>query len=112
MLSRVSVGGGVMSVCETQPMRLLASIRLSRDTDTTNAPATQRADIQEWADAKGHVIVAWVEDLDASGGIPIREREGIGPWLDDEHLPLWDGLIGKDLDRLFRSTLDFLLWVR
>jgi site-specific DNA recombinase len=101
-----------MSVCETQPMRLLASIRLSRDTDTTNAPATQRADIQEWADEHGHIIVAWAEDIDVSGDIPIRERSGVGPWLDEDHLPLWDGLIGKELDRLFRSTLDFLLWVR
>jgi hypothetical protein len=31
---------------------LLAYIRLSRETDVTNSPATQRLDIQEWADAQ------------------------------------------------------------
>src|SRR5215813_6319291 len=94
-------------------MRLVASIRLSRDTDTTNAPETQREDIQAWVDAHPpNMIVVWTEDIDVKGGVPIRDRPDVGQWLDDEHLPLWDGLIGKDLDRLFRSTLDYLLWIQ
>jgi site-specific DNA recombinase len=93
--------------------RLIASVRLSRDTDVTNSPATQRADIEDWVDDHpGNAVVAWTEDLDTSGAMPIRERPGIGPWLDDAKLGDWDGIIGYRLDRLFRSQLDYLLWVR
>jgi DNA invertase Pin-like site-specific DNA recombinase len=93
--------------------RLIANIRLSRDTDTTNAPATQRADITDWvAEHPGNRIDYWTEDLDVSGGIPIAERPGIGPFLAEDRLDEWDGIIGKALDRLFRDQLDYLLWVR
>ncbi len=93
--------------------RLIASVRLSRDTDVTNSPATQRADIEDWiADHPGNVVVAWTEDLDTSGAMPIRARPGIGPYLAASKLSEWDGIIGYRLDRLFRSQLDFLLWVR
>jgi DNA invertase Pin-like site-specific DNA recombinase len=44
--------------------------------------------------------------------MPIRERPGIGPYLAEDRLGDWDGIIGWRLDRLFRSQLDFLLWVR
>jgi site-specific DNA recombinase len=93
--------------------RLIASIRLSRDTDTTNAPATQRADITDWvAEHPGSRIDYWTEDLDVSGGIPMAERPGIGPFLAEDRLDDWDGIIGWRLDRLFRDQLDYLLWVR
>jgi hypothetical protein len=37
---------------------LLAYIRLSRDTDATNSPATQRADIADWtAEHPKHEVV-------------------------------------------------------
>ena len=63
-------------------MDLLAYIRLSRETDVTSSPATQRADIQDFADERGHNIIGWAEDLDVSGKIPIMERDGVGPWFD------------------------------
>jgi len=47
-----------------------------------------------------------------SGGIPIADRPGIGPFLQEDRLDDWDGIIGCRLDRLFRDQLDFLLWVR
>lgn len=93
-------------------LRLIANIRLSHDTETTNAPEVQRADIQDYAEEFGHRVVAWTEDMDVSGAIPIRNREGIGPWLAEDRLDEWDGLIGARLDRLFRDQLDFLLWCR
>jgi len=93
--------------------RLYASVRLSHDTDTTNAPRTQKKDIEAWVrDHPGNVIVGWVEDIDVSGGDPIRGREGIGALFEPELFDEWDGLIGSRTDRLFRDQLDYLLWVR
>jgi DNA invertase Pin-like site-specific DNA recombinase len=93
--------------------RLVASIRLSRETDTTNAPKTQRKDITAWvAEHPGNRIDYWTEDLDVSRGIPIAERPGIGPYLQPDRLDDWDGIIGWKLDRLFGDQLDYLLWVR
>jgi site-specific DNA recombinase len=93
--------------------RLVASIRLSRDTDATNSPGTQRADIEDWvAEHPGNRVDYWTEDLDVSGGMPMADRPGIGPFLSPDRLDQWDGIIGYRMDRLFRSQLDFLLWVR
>jgi site-specific DNA recombinase len=94
--------------------RILPSIRLSRDTDVTNSPATQQADLQEFFDEAPapHVLLPWVYDLDVSGGIPIRDRQGIGPYLSGEALDGWDALAGKELDRLFRDMEDFVTFAR
>jgi site-specific DNA recombinase len=88
-------------------MWLLAYIRLSRDTDVSNSPATQRADIQDWADDHGHQIIAWASDLDVSGGVWITHREGIGPWFGPDQIVQWDAVCGKEVDRLFRDARDF-----
>jgi len=93
--------------------RLIASIRLSKDKDTTNSPATQHADIEEWvAEHPGNRIDYWTEDMDVSGDTPMADRPGIGPFLAEDRLGDWDGIIGYRMDRLFRNQLDFLLWVR
>jgi DNA invertase Pin-like site-specific DNA recombinase len=92
--------------------RLLAIIRLSKGTDTTNSPSGQRDDISDYTQESGDIIVKWIKEIDISGGMPMRERPGVGPWLEDDRLGEWDGIIGARLDRLFRSQLDFLLWVR
>ncbi|MGH3171412.1 MAG: hypothetical protein ACRDN0_36825, partial [Trebonia sp.] len=65
-------------------MRLLAPRRLSRKTDESVSIETQTIGIDDWARANGHVIVKATEDLDVSGGVPIRERPEIGPWLTPE----------------------------
>jgi site-specific DNA recombinase len=93
--------------------RLIASVRLSKDKDTTNSPATQHADIEEWvAEHPGNRIDFWTQDLDVSGDMPMADRPGIGPLLAEDRLGDWDGIIGYRMDRLFRNQLDFLLWVR
>ena len=89
-------------------MRLPAPVRLSRRTDVTTSTETQRISLESWAEAHGHVIVAQTEDPDVSGGRPIRERPRIGPWLTEDKLGDWDGIIGRKLDRLFRNHWDFV----
>lgn len=54
----------------------------------------------------GHTIVALTEDLDVSGGKPIRKRPGVGPWFG--RLDEWDGLLGYSIDRMFRDHYDFV----
>ena len=53
---------------------------------------------------------AWAEaeDLDVSGGKPIRERPKVGKLLSLEFLDEWDLLILYKLDRGFRNHLDFV----
>jgi site-specific DNA recombinase len=93
-------------------LRVLLSIRLSNDTAATNSPATQRAPSRTGRPGHGHRIVAWAEDLDVSGAVPIRERSGIGQWLDGERLGHWDTICGHELDRLFRDMRDFVTFAR
>jgi DNA invertase Pin-like site-specific DNA recombinase len=92
-------------------MRLLAPRRLSRKTDESVSIETQTIGIDDWAGANGHVIVKATEDLDVSGGVPIRERPDIGPWLTPEHLDDWDGLVLYKIDRGFRNHYDFVTFV-
>jgi DNA invertase Pin-like site-specific DNA recombinase len=47
-------------------------------------------------------------DLDVSGAVSPFDRPGLGPWLRDDRLALWDGIIVAKLDRLTRSLLDFV----
>jgi DNA invertase Pin-like site-specific DNA recombinase len=94
-------------------MRILAPIRLSRDTDTTNSPAMQRASITDYAAEHGHEVI-WtdVEDIGVSGAVPIRERPGIGPWLAPGRLGQWDAICGHEMDRISRDLLDYLLFAQ
>ncbi len=93
-------------------MKLLASLRLSNDTDETNSPETQKGTITEYADDNEHTVVHWAEDLDVSGAVPIRQREGIGPYLAEARLGEWDAIAGHELDRLFRDMRDFVNFAR
>lgn len=92
-------------------MRLLAPRRLSRKAEESVSIETQTIEIDTWAEANGHVIVKATEDLDVSGGVPIRERPDIGPWLTPEHLNDWDGLAVSKIDRGFRNHYDFVTFV-
>jgi len=62
-------------------MRLIAAVRLSRLSDSTTSVDTQAENLEEYARRHGHTIVVLTEDLDVSGGKPIRERPGVGPWF-------------------------------
>ena len=87
-------------------MRLLAAVRLSRLSESTTSVDTQAENLEEYARRHGHTIVALTEDLDVSGGKPIRERPGVGPWF--KRLDEWDGLLGYSIDRMFRNHYDFV----
>ena len=67
-------------------MRLLAPARISRRTDESTSVDTQLEAVDRYARAFGHELIPIVPDLSVSGARPIREREGIGPWLTEERL--------------------------
>lgn len=95
---------------ENNQLRAIIAKRISRFTDVTTHLETEDESIEAYVRCKDILVVAETEDLDVSGGKPIRERPGIGPWLTPEHLDEWDILIFYKLDRGFRNHLDFLLF--
>jgi site-specific DNA recombinase len=67
--------------------------------------------IETFARLKDHEVVTITEadyDLDVSGSVSPFERPGLGPWLKDDRLPLWDAICVAKLDRLTRSLFDFV----
>lgn len=97
-------------VVENKQLRAIIAKRLSRLTEVTTHLETEAESIEEYVRRKNILVVAETEDLDVSGGKPIKERPGIGPWLTPDHLDEWDILIFYKLDRGFRNHLDFLLF--
>jgi site-specific DNA recombinase len=91
-------------------LRGIVAKRLSHLTDVTTHLDTESKSIEEYCQRKNILVVAETEDLDVSGGKPIKERPGIGPWLTPDRLDEWDVLIFYKLDRGFRNHLDFLLF--
>ena len=91
-------------------LRGIVAKRLSHLTGVTTHLDTESESIEEYCCRNNIVVVAETEDLDVSGGKPIKERPGIGPWLTLDHLDEWDVLIFYKLDRGFRNHLDFLLF--
>lgn len=95
---------------EGKQLRGIVAKRLSNLTEVTTHLETEAESIEEYCRRKNIVVVAETEDLDVSGGKPIKDRPGIGPWLTTDHLDEWDVLIFYKLDRGFRNHLDFLLF--
>lgn len=89
-------------------MRVLANVRLSHETDETTSPARQRAGLTSWADALGHEIVGWAEDLDVSGDLPPWKRPSLGLWLNDNPPVEFDIIASTKIDRMSRSLGDFV----
>jgi site-specific DNA recombinase len=102
--------------------RVLGQIRLSKDREESTSPKRQREAIQRWADAHGHEVIGWAEDLDVSGAVAPWQRDDLGQWLprtlgheatDDEHRIAWDKsragewdiVCSWKLDRLSRKVL-------
>ena len=54
--------------------RVLAAIRLSKDSDESTSVEGQRETLEKWAAPNGYVIVAEAIDVDVSGGTPSLER--------------------------------------
>ena len=92
---------------EPAPLRAIVAKRLSRLTDATTHLTTESETIEDYCRRKNIVVVAETEDLDVSGGKPIKERPKVGPWLTLDHLHEWDLLVLYKLDRGFRNHLDF-----
>ena len=90
--------------------RFLAPRRISRKTDESTSVDTQLDAVSRYAQAYDLQLIPVVPDLDVSGARPIRERPGVGPWLAEERLGEWDGIITYRLDRLFRSQADYVLF--
>ncbi|MEV0360289.1 recombinase family protein [Nocardia sp. NPDC050697] len=85
-------------------LRVLGRLRLSRSTEESTSIERQREIIQQWADANGHTLVGWAEDIDVSGSIDPFEAPKLGPWLNERH-PEWDVLAAWKLDRLGRNAI-------
>jgi DNA invertase Pin-like site-specific DNA recombinase len=67
-------------------------------------PETQRQDIERWAAANGHQVVAWYEDLGVSGRSPLAERPGLMEAVEAIlPPPAASGLVVARLDRLART---------
>jgi site-specific DNA recombinase len=93
---------------EKKQLRAIVAKRLSRMTDSTTHLVTETETIDEYVKRKNIQVWAEAEDLDVSGGQPIRERPKIGKLLSLEFLDEWDLLILYKLDRGFRNHLDFI----
>ena len=92
---------------QARPLRAIVAKRLSRLTEATTHLVTEAESIEAFCKRKNFVIVAAAEDLDVSGGKPIRDRP-VGAWLTEDHLDEWDVLVIYKLDRGFRNHLDFV----
>ncbi len=90
-------------------MRVLGAIRQSKTRERAVSPAAQRAAITRWAEANGHEVVRFTEDLSQSGKLSAFKRPELGPWLTDpDQVVAWDILVTTKIDRACRNTRDFL----
>jgi site-specific DNA recombinase len=95
-------------MAEKKRLRAIVAKRLSHMTDATTHLVTETETIAEFVKRKDIEVWAEAEDLDVSGGKPIRTRPKIGKLLSLEFLDEWDVLILYKLDRGFRNHLDFV----
>jgi site-specific DNA recombinase len=84
-------------------MRVLGRLRLSRSTEESTSIERQREIVQQWADANGHSVVGWAEDIDVSGAVDPFDTPQLGPWL-GHRVTEWDILCAWKLDRLGSET--------
>jgi DNA invertase Pin-like site-specific DNA recombinase len=90
-------------------MRVLGAIRQSKTRERAVSPAAQRAAITRWAEANGHQVVKFTEDLSQSGKLSAFKRPELGPWLTDpDKVVAWDILVTTKIDRACRNAKDFL----
>lgn len=102
--------------CSIPSMRVVARLRLSRDTDTSTSIERQREVTAKWADMHGHTIVGEAVDLDVSRAVRPIEMPGLRPWLTDpELIDSYDGIVVWRLDRLGAGSIalnEVLAWCR
>lgn len=59
-------------------MKLIGYVRVSSEEQAKKfGPSLQRADIERWAEAGGHTVVAWESDDGVPGTAPLDQREGL-----------------------------------
>jgi site-specific DNA recombinase len=87
--------------------RVLAVVRLSRESEDSTSVERQTQRITEWAKFKGWDIVGWAVD-DGVSAIKVSpwDRPQLGPWLAKAHE--YDGIVCWKIDRLSRRTKDFI----
>jgi site-specific DNA recombinase len=76
-------------------MKLLPCVPLSVLDDASTSPQRQIDKIQAYARLGDHELVPITEadyDLDVSGSVNPFERPGLGPWLRDDRLEMWDAI--------------------
>ena len=91
-------------------MRVVGYVRVSRVAGRAGesfiSPAQQRQQVEAYAAANGHEVVAWFEDLDQSGSKASRPE--FDRALEAVETKQADGLIVAKLDRFMRSLVDAL----
>lgn len=86
-------------------MRILRSARLSRLRDDSHGIDDQDQQVEQWATAYGHDIVADAIDTDISGDTDPFTRPELGPWLTEPiKIAKYDAIAARHLDRLGRSS--------
>src|SRR5260221_11083282 len=94
-------------------MRLLQAARLSRMTDSTTSIDKQDQDATRYAGAYDHEVIATAADTDVSGDVSPWDRPELGPWLSEpEKISQYDGIVAAHVDRLSRSTIDFMKLIK
>jgi site-specific DNA recombinase len=96
--------------------RVLGAVRQSRTKTKVKgqkadpmSAASQRRQINTWADDNDAEIIKIAEDLSTSGGTSCFRRKELGPYLTDpEHIKTWDILVITKLDRACRNLADYL----
>jgi site-specific DNA recombinase len=90
-----------------EAMRVLAYNRVARETAAgSTSEASQRQQIEAWAESNGHTVTAWTSDHASGTGFGVRPPGAAKHFL----TPLeyeWDVLAVAELTRLSRSVGDF-----
>jgi DNA invertase Pin-like site-specific DNA recombinase len=92
------------TTCYFPSVRVLGRLRLSRSTEESTSIERQREIVHQWAEANGHSVVGWAEDIDVSGAVDPFDTPQLGPWLSNR-VPEWDVLCAWKLDRLGRNAI-------
>jgi site-specific DNA recombinase len=90
-------------------MRLIQAARITRLKDSSTSIEKQDDDMARWAAGNDHEIIDTAKDSGVSGAVPPWNRPELGPWLTDpDKISRYDGILASHLDRLGRSTNDFM----
>ena len=85
--------------------RFIGRLRISRSKEESTSIPRQRELIVTWADTHGHVIVGWAIDDGVSGTVDPFDTPGLGPWLTEQRVDEYDGIVGWKLDRFSRRAI-------